>query len=1178
MTAPAAPPPSPPPPPRHFGHGALATRLAFEVFDSLKPDAERSSLLNPRAPGADRPGRLGPALVVGVFGEWGAGKSFLLSEVGERLRQLRDPRQAALLQQQDAATGQPAPPLELTVLVEFNAWRYEREPHLLIPLLKVAEQALREEVERAIPASARQREWFNDHVLLFGELIKGLYTHGGREALQLLLAANGAALTLPELKPGANGDAAKQPGLIAQWFKRKKTLADERKLTTPIAALESLYFNFFDYLKGITGRNPAFLKAVRQRLAQQGSGPLVALLHRTEQALRWVGTGETRPESPLRINLVFLVDDLDRCLPEKAIEVLEAVKLFLDVEGCAFVLALDEEVVERGIAHRYQAYTSGAPGQTPITGAEYLEKLIHLPIRLPRPTGAEAQHYLAQHWPDWYAERAAAPAGSAGPAATASSATPTASATSAASAAPAPPPLPEPNALAELVATITPPVPRKLQRVTSLLQINQALAGQLEGQGGTPLTAADQRRWLAMMCALQLFAPALFRFLRVQGGWLLQELVTWRSDLRLNNLDRLRQELRSATRKLNQPWELRDAYARERLPELVQAALLNRSGFSLLTWLEQAQRLLSEARPSDTSLQRLLALAVADVGSGPATLATAPPPTGAAPVATLEPVSSASPAAASSPETTATPVPAPAPVAAPMAPSGEAPDDVPASDANEVPPESPPPEPVTLLPEDADAHWEDASPEPALAAAVASPPDTPTLEELSAEPSALVPQPRPEPARWSPPVVERARLDNEFALWEPLQAGDAGAIERAISREGAALAGRYLPERLVDMLAQAAAYPIHWLNGSLTPEKRALSPADPRVRLLDPLLTQYDVLRLAHGHDRNILRAFQRPSWAGAEKTTSESESAEPTEGLSFDVPWVDDNGGTLRLPLDADDPRQPELVSRRAWTARVVKGNLHTLHDRWAVGADGELGLFLDLTMNGVTQRFRWMEPGNFLMGSPAGTENADELPQHRVVLTRGFWLADSPCTQATWQALMHTNPSRFREGEAARRCPVEQVSWIDVQDFLHKLSDSLPTGWRARLPTEAQWEYAARAGTQSAYWWGEEQDGLRANWNNQREGTTPFDHFPPNPWGLYDVHGNVWEWCADAKRMYLNQEEQDPEVNAPDDTSRVVRGGSWGNTPARARSAYRRDAPPGGRWHSRGFRVALVMSRTTS
>ncbi|MBN8489129.1 MAG: hypothetical protein J0M20_15565, partial [Burkholderiales bacterium] len=544
----------------HFGHAALAQRIAAEVADSLRPDASRRSALNPA-----RGARLGPALVVGVFGEWGSGKSHLLAEVGQELGALT------------AAAAAPAQgePLSVTVQVHFNAWRYEREPVLLVPMLKVAEQALHDAVEAAVPDATRRRERLRDHAALFSELVKGIYSSGGRELANAWLAAQGSPLQLPALSAG---DQASPPGLWARLLGRQARRAAERQVSTPVRSLESLYFNFFDYLKGITGRNPRFLKNVRQRLEQQGRGEL---WDRVTRVVEWIGTGETAADGGLLVNLVFIVDDLDRCLPEKAVEVLEAIKLFLDVEGCAFVLAVDEEVIERGIAHRYQVYSQGGGASAPITGAEYLEKLIHLPIRLPRPGGEEAQWFLADQWPDWYA----APPESDGRR--------------------------HPNELAQLVATVTPPVPRKLQRVTSLLQLNEPLAGQLEGQGGTPMVAIEQRRWLVLVCALQLFAPALFRYLRVQGAWLLRELVEWRTGMRLNDLEQLRESLRTETQSVTQPWELRNAHARERMPELLQEVWHSRSGFSILTWLEQVQEQAQRANADDKTLQRLLLLAVA---------------------------------------------------------------------------------------------------------------------------------------------------------------------------------------------------------------------------------------------------------------------------------------------------------------------------------------------------------------------------------------------------------------------------------------------------------------------------------------------------------------------------------------------------------------------------------------
>lgn len=255
-----------------------------------------------------------------------------------------------------------------------------------------------------------------------------------------------------------------------------------------------------------------------------------------------------------------------------------------------------------------------------------------------------------------------------------------------------------------------------------------------------------------------------------------------------------------------------------------------------------------------------------------------------------------------------------------------------------------------------------------------------------------------------------------------------------------------------------------------------------------------------------------------------------------------------------------------------------------WASAwGDDRFGLWADLTFRGVTQRMRWIEPSGdegFLMGSPQAERYAlrdkDVLKwadkcEHEpccVVVGNGFWLADTPCTQAFWQALMGDNPSHFKDVPDAPQCPVEQVSFEDVERFLAAL-EALPEAQlqgRVTLPTEVQWEYAARAGSTTAYWWGDEPDGKRANWGNQRKTTTPVGHYAANPWGLFDVHGNVWEWCADPWRQRLDQLEAELDSSA-----RVVRGGSWLDHPGRARSACRPRGLRGHRLHFQGFRVLL-------
>lgn len=265
-----------------------------------------------------------------------------------------------------------------------------------------------------------------------------------------------------------------------------------------------------------------------------------------------------------------------------------------------------------------------------------------------------------------------------------------------------------------------------------------------------------------------------------------------------------------------------------------------------------------------------------------------------------------------------------------------------------------------------------------------------------------------------------------------------------------------------------------------------------------------------------------------------------------------------------------------------------------WASAwGDDRFGLWADLVINGVTQRMRWIEPSGdegFSMGAPQTERDAitdkkvrehanrTEHEPRRVLVQQGFWLADTPCTQAFWQAVQGENPSQFKNVAQAATCPVEEVSWDDVEGFLKRLKaeSAWGIGDRAMLPTEVQWEYAARAGVSTAYWWGDTFDPAMANTNHDGskkwdspEGTTPVKRYPANPWGLFDVHGNVLEWCTDPWRSRLDQPEAEP-----DDSTRVVRGGSWLPPPVVARSAYRYGWHRGDRLPRLGFRLALRSS----
>lgn len=245
-----------------------------------------------------------------------------------------------------------------------------------------------------------------------------------------------------------------------------------------------------------------------------------------------------------------------------------------------------------------------------------------------------------------------------------------------------------------------------------------------------------------------------------------------------------------------------------------------------------------------------------------------------------------------------------------------------------------------------------------------------------------------------------------------------------------------------------------------------------------------------------------------------------------------------------------------------------------------------------------RWIAPGTFTMGSPEKEPGrfANEGPQHEVKLTHGYWLADTPCTQALWQAVMGDNPSEYRSPQR----PVERVSWEDVQGFIEALNQRVPDLF-AGLPTEAQWEYACRAGTRTATydgpmeirgendapvldaiaWYGGNSGvdyDLAHGWNSSnwsekqhahdKAGTRNVALKQPNAWGLYDMLGNVYEWCADAYSDYTAQAQVD--CFTADGPDRVDRGGSWHSNARFVRAAFRDWFSPGYRVDGLGFRLA--------
>ncbi|WP_291329397.1 formylglycine-generating enzyme family protein [Desulfovibrio sp. UCD-KL4C] len=250
-----------------------------------------------------------------------------------------------------------------------------------------------------------------------------------------------------------------------------------------------------------------------------------------------------------------------------------------------------------------------------------------------------------------------------------------------------------------------------------------------------------------------------------------------------------------------------------------------------------------------------------------------------------------------------------------------------------------------------------------------------------------------------------------------------------------------------------------------------------------------------------------------------------------------------------------------------------------WATAwGQDQYGLWADLQIEGVDQRMRWIRPGTFIMGSPEDESGrGGSEVQHEVTLTKGYWLADTACTQELWGKVMGNNLSKFK-GDA--RLPVKSVSWDACQEFLQTANKELK-GLNLQFPTEAQWEYACRAGTETPFSFGDNITTKQVNYDGNypysngekgeyREKTVAVKELPCNQWGLYQMHGNVWEWCADWYGDYEKKSVKDPKGPAGGE-HRVVRGGSWISHGGIVRSARRNGGYPDDRYSDVGFRFSL-------
>ena len=247
----------------------------------------------------------------------------------------------------------------------------------------------------------------------------------------------------------------------------------------------------------------------------------------------------------------------------------------------------------------------------------------------------------------------------------------------------------------------------------------------------------------------------------------------------------------------------------------------------------------------------------------------------------------------------------------------------------------------------------------------------------------------------------------------------------------------------------------------------------------------------------------------------------------------------------------------------------------------DRKAGNRMVLTIKDVEYPFCWCPAETFTMGSPdsefwrIGNEK-----QHSVTFTKGYWMLETEVTQQMWEGVTGKNRSRFK----GAKLPVERVSWEDCQKYISQLNDMgiAPRGMKFSLPTDAQWEYACRAGTTTPYHFGSALNGDNANCN----GTMPYGteksgmylkktveagSYPANAWGLYDMHGNVWEWCSDWYGADCSSSETDP-TGPTTGSFRVIRGGGLYSNSSDCRSAIRICYAPPNRGSNIGFRLALV------
>ncbi len=344
--------------------------------------------------------------------------------------------------------------------------------------------------------------------------------------------------------------------------------------------------------------------------------------------------------------------------------------------------------------------------------------------------------------------------------------------------------------------------------------------------------------------------------------------------------------------------------------------------------------------------------------------------------------------------------------------------------------------------------------------------------------------------------------------------------------------------------------------------------------------------------DVNVKNEQPNVTWT---KPTAQGEKIETPPAYHFEVSAEDPDGKISEYYFSLGRRDAGEKTDRGEFIIehRQITEGTHTLYC-WVVDDGGKKSEVKSIKFDyeagddnwsfdlgeGVILEMVWIPGGTFSMGSPESEEGRsnNEGPVHEVELD-GFWMGKTEVTQEQYQAIVGSNPSYFK----GPKNPVESISWEDAMEFCRKLSQR--TGQTFTLPTEAQWEYACRAGTTTPFHFGDTISTIQANYDGNstygngvkgeyRQRTVPAGSFALNAFGLYDMHGNVWEWCADWYGDYTSERQKNP-TGPSTGSDRVFRGGCWRNDPRDCRSANRDSHSPGARSYSLGFRVCLSPVR---